>query len=186
MNFEKQFNRTRKTISVFSKRFSYATNIPIEEYESAMCEEFAKKYYKYDGRIPFDAYIKPVLHQCAQKVASRKERKFYDSVIHVDGIIDEDCNPKFEFVSDVDIENEVVSPIKKCEDKLQLIHALISQADDITTAIVNHMLENPNASMRSIARDMGVHPSKISRCITRLAKNYDSKRFGDVSQYLAV
>lgn len=186
MEFEKQFNRTRKIISIFSKRFSRATNIPVEEYESAMCEEFAKKYEGYDGRISFDAYIKPILHQCAQRVAARKERKFYDNVIHIEGFLDEEGNAMFEFADDNTAEEVALERIEKSPDKLLLIQALTNKADEFTVAAVNLILEKPNASMRSIAEEMGVHHSKVTRCITRLAKNYDSSRFGDVAQYLAI
>lgn len=186
MNFEKQFKKTKPIIQGYAKRYAKATGIPREEYESALCEEFAKRAMIYDGRIPFTAFIKPILTQKALKVASRKERKFYDNVLHTDGMIDEDCNPTFEFISEVDIEKEVISPTKKCADKLQLIHALTSQADEITTAIVKRMLENPDATKNSIATELGIHHQIVDRRLRRLAKNYDEKRFGDVSQYLAI
>lgn len=186
MNFEKQFNRTKKIILIYSKRFSKATNIPIEEYESALCEEFSKKYERYDGRIPFDTYMKPILHQCAQRVAARKERKFYDNIIHVEGLVDEEGNAVFEFADKNTAEDVALKRIEKSLDKMQLIQALTSKADEFTVAAVNLILEKPNASMRSIAKEMGVHPSKVTRSISRLAKNYDSSRFGDLQQYLAV
>lgn len=186
MDFEKQFNKTRRTILIFARRFSRATNIPKEEFESAMCEEFSKKYDGYDGRISFEAYIKPILHQCSQRVAARKERKFYDNVIHVDSLVDEDGIAVFEFADKNTAEDVAIKRIEKSPDKLLLIRALTSKADEFTVAAVNLILEKPNASMRSIAEEMGVHHSKVTRCISRLAKNYDSKRFGDVSQYLAV
>lgn len=185
MNFEEQFNKTRRTISEYASRFSKATNIPVEEFESAMCEEFAKKAKMYDGRIPFTAYIKPILNQCSQRVASRKERKYYDNIIFVDGLSDEDGNPTFEFESSINVELEATEPIKKCEDKRQLIHALLESADEITTAIVDRMLENPDATRNSIAAELGIHHQIVERKLKRLAKYYDETRFGDISQYLA-
>lgn len=188
MTIEEQFNKTKPTIALYAKRFSKATNIPVEEYESAMWEEFGKKAERYDGRVSFSAYIKPILNQCSQRVASRREKKFYSNVVHAEGISDEDGNPSFEFESEINVEIEAIEslePTKKCEDKRQLIHALLESADEITTAIVNRMLENPDASRNSIAAELGIHHEIVTRRLKRLAKHYDQARFGEISQYLA-
>lgn len=187
MNIEEQFNKTKPIIREYSRRFSKATNIPYEEFESALCEEFGAKFERYDGRIAFTAFIKPVLHQRAARLADkrRKEGRFYENIYYIDGESNEDGNPTFELAGDVDVEEEVVSPKKKCEDKRQLISTLLSSADELTTAIVTHMLEDPNASKKSIADKLGIHHQLLTRKITRLAKNYDQTVFGDLSQYLA-
>lgn len=186
MNFETEYMKTLPTIKRFAKKFSKATNIPPEEYESAMCEEFSKKYFKYDGRISFSAFIKPILNQCASRVAERKERKFYDNVLHVDGIQDDEGNATFEFVDENDVEKLALDRIEKGSDKLSLIQALVKDADEFTVVAVKLILEKPNASLNSIAKEMSVHPQTLSRKITRLARNYDQSRFGDLAQYLAV
>ena len=186
MGFEEQFNRTKPVIDLFAKRYSKATNIPVEEFESALCEEFSKKFEHYDGRIKFTAFIKPVLSQCALRVADRKERKFYDNVIHVDGLQDEDGEDLFEFADESRTDELAIERIEKGPNKLQLVRALVEKADEFTVAAVELILKNPDASLNSIAAEMGVHHETLSRKLKRLAKNYDQSRFGDLSQYLAV
>lgn len=186
MKFETQFNKTKKTIEVFSRRFSKATNIPVEEYTSALNEEFSRKFERYDGRIPFDSFIKPILHQRAQRVAERRERKFYANVIHVDGLVDDEGESLFEFADEGSVEEIALDRIEKAPDKLLLIQDLLEKSDEFTVAAVKLILEKPNASLNSIATEMGVHHTKVGRSLKRLAKNYDPSRFGDLSQYLAV
>lgn len=186
MKFEQQFNRTKPTILLFAKRYSKATNIPVEEFESALCEEFSKKFDRYDGRIAFSAFIKPILAQCAKRVAERRERKFYKNVIHVDGLVDDDGDDMFEFVDENNIEEVALDRIEKSPDKLSLVRALLEKSDEFTVVAVELILSKPDASLNSIAAEMGVHHETLNRKLKRLAKNYDQSRFGDVSQYLAV
>lgn len=186
MKFEDQFNKTKPIIKLFAKRYSKATNIPVEEFESALCEEFSKKFRCYDGRIKFTSFIKPILTQCATRVAARKERKFYDNIVHVDGLQDEEGKEVFEFADENLTDQIALERIEKSPDKLQLIQALTEKADEFTVAAVELILEKPNASLNSIASEMGVHHETLKRKLKRLAKNYDQSRFGDLSQYLAV
>lgn len=186
MKFEEQFNKTKSLILLFSKRYSRATDIPVEEFESALCEEFSAKYERYDGRIPFNAYIKPILTQCAARVASRGEKRFHGNVLHVEGLLDEDGSEMFEFADENKLEDIVLERIEKSPDKLLLVRALTEKADEFTVAAVELILLKPNASLNSIASEMGVHHETLKRRLKRLAKNYDESRFGDLSQYLAV
>lgn len=185
MKFEQQFNKTKPTILLFAKRYSKATNIPIEEFESALCEEFSKKFDGYDGRITFSAYIKPILTQCATRVAERRERKFYRNVVHVDGLVDDDGDDMFEFVDESNVEEVALNRIEKSPDKLSLVRALLEKSDEFTVVAVELILAKPNASLNSIAAEMGVHHEMLKRKLRRLAKNYDQSRFGNLSQYLA-
>lgn len=185
MNIEDRFNKTKPIIAMYAMRFSKATNIPVEEYESALCEEFAEKAEKYDGRIPFTSYIKPKLNQRAMRVAERKERRFYDSIVHAESIVDEQGNVSFEFADSIDVAEIAVNNIEISPDKLPLIRALMEKADDFTVAAVDLILSNPNASLNSIATEMGVQLIQLKRKLKHLAKNYDQARFGDISQYLA-
>lgn len=185
MNIEEQFNKVKPIIAMYAERFSKATNIPAEEFESAMCEEFATKVDKYDGRIPFTSYIKPKLNQCSQRVASRKERKFHGNIVHADSIVDEEGNQVFEFADSINVEDYAISNIEKSPDKLPLIRALTEKADDFTVAAVHLILSNPNATLNSIATEMGVQQIQLQRKLRKLAKYYDPSRFGDISRYLA-
>lgn len=188
MNVEEQFNIAKGIIALYARRFSKATNVPIEEYESAMCAEFADKAPKYNGKISFKAYIKPILNQCALRVADvkRKERRFYDRVVHVDGLLDENGSPEFEFADSTKVDVQALEQIEKTPDKRELIEALVVNADEVTVAAVGLMLRNPNASLNSIATEVGIHHEILKRRLRRLAKNYDQTVFGDLSQYLAV
>lgn len=187
MEFTEKLNKTKPLIHILAKRFSRATNIPYEEFVSALFEEFYEKYPKYSkDKGEFKKFAKVILTQRAKRVATRKERLFYANVVHIDGQVDEEGNQTFEFSDDtVNVEQTAISNIEKSPDKLPLIRALLEQADDFTIAVVNRKLENPNATNNSIATELGVDHKKVDRCLRRLARNYDQSRFGDISQYLA-
>lgn len=187
MNFEQHFNSMRPFIHQYARKLSLATSIPIEEYESAMCEEFYAKYDKYDGRISFNAYIKPKLQQKARRTSKLKKFEYYRKITRLEVHTDNDGREiEREFADSIDVSEEARARIEKSPDKLQLIRALSEKADEVTVAAVNLMLSKPNASLNSIATEMGVHHETLKRKFRRLAKNYDPSRFGDLNQYLAV
>lgn len=187
MNFEQQFNSILPFIKFYASKLSIATSIPKEEYESAMCEEFYEKYDKYDGRISFNSYIKPILQQKARRTSELKKFEFYRKTVRLEDYVDsEGKETPQEFADSIDVSEEARMRIEKSPDKLQLIRALTEKADDFTVAAVNLLLSKPNASLTSVATELGVNHTTLKRKFQRLAKNYDSKRFGDVSQYLAV
>lgn len=186
MKLEEQFNSIKPIVKEYAERFSKATDIPKEEYESALYEEFALKVNRYDGRIAFSAFIKPILNQRALRVAARKERRFYENVTFIEDLVDDEGNPTYSFEDDSKTDDIAINKIEKSPDKLQLIRALTEKADDFTVAAVSLLLSKPNASLTSIATEMGVNHTTLKRKVQRLARNYDQSRFGDLQQYLAV
>ena len=128
MEFEQQLNNAIPLIKLLSRKYSRATNIPYEEYMSALYEEFHKKFDSFDQvKGEFGKFAKVILTQRALRVADhkRKERKFYDNVLHIDGQVDEDGDPTFEFEDTViNVQDTAIENIEKSPDKLQLIRAL--------------------------------------------------------------
>jgi hypothetical protein len=188
VEFNKKLNSVKPLIQLLSHRYSSATNIPVEEFISALHEEFFLKFNSFDeSKGDFRKYAKVVLTQRAIRVATRKEWRFYSNLFYADGQVDEENNPTFEFEdTKVDVQTTAIDNIEKNSDKWQLIRALTERADDFTMAVVNRILENPDASNNSIARELGVDHKKVDRCLRRLARNYDPSRFGDITQYLAI
>lgn len=189
MNFNQQLNKAIPLIKLLARRYSKATNIPYEEFVSSLHQEFYEKFETFDNmKGEFSKFVKVTLTQKAQRIADpkRKERQFYDKILYIDGQVDDEGEPIYEFEDElVNVQATAISNIEKSPDKLQLIRALIEHADDFTIAVVNRKLENPNATSNSIATEMGVDHKKVDRCIRRLSRNYDPSRFGDISQYLA-
>lgn len=70
-------------------------------------------------------------------------------------------------------------------DQRQLIGVLLDGADEFTTAIVNAFLNHDNPTARAIAKEIGVHHSKVIRTLNRLAANYDASKYGNYRDYLA-
>ncbi|MGM0836003.1 MAG: hypothetical protein ACQEV7_07590 [Bacillota bacterium] len=57
-------------------------------------------------------------------------------------------------------------------DQRQLIDLILEGADEFTTAIVNAFLSHESPTARQIAKEIGVHHSKVSRTFHRLAANF--------------
>lgn len=100
----------------------------------------------------------------------------------VDKPSDEDA-ATFEIAADYDLEREV---IKKRTDHRQVIDSLTRNSDAITTAIVNAYLYDDDTRPTAIGRKLGIHHEVVKRKLSRLSRNYDATRFGDISDYLAV
>lgn len=75
------------------------------------------------------------------------------------------------------------SVIKK-EDQRQLISFLVARQDDFTVTVAKLIpsFDSPTA----IAKELGVHHSKVGRSLDRLRNRFDANRFGELREYLAV
>jgi len=82
---------------------------------------------------------------------------------------------------DFDLETETTKMI----DQRQLIDHLMSGADELTTAIVKALMNEPDLGPTAIGRKLGInHHSTVTRKLERLAAKFDSKQFGDIRDYL--
>lgn len=70
------------------------------------------------------------------------------------------------------------------EDQRQLIFNLVSGMDERTTLIVQTWLSCDKPSLNEVGRRLQVHPMTVHRCIQKLSRNYDSEKFGHLTDYL--
>lgn len=191
MRFEDQFNSFYPTILAIAGRYAKTTNIPFEEYESSLCEEFYLKYNSFDPNRSsnFNSFMRVVLTQRASRVASRRERRFYDNVIFYESLtFDEDGeSQEFDLPMDWDLEDRVISEMEKKTDadKRQLIDALTANTDPLTTAIVNEYLNNLDATFTSVGKKLGIHPQTVKRKLAYLSRKFNENLYGEISAYLA-
>ncbi len=191
MTFEQQFNSFYPVLKGIAKRYSMTTDIPYEEYESSLCEEFYLKYEHFDPKIRdnFNAYMRVVVTQSASRVANRSERKFYDMAYFYEGEEDEELDNDtigFDIVDDWNLEDYIVEKETKKtdDDKLQLIDALLKSTDSLTQRIIHQILDSGDVRPTAIGRAIGIHHQKVSRKLAYLSRNFNPKQFGEISDYL--
>jgi hypothetical protein len=89
----------------------------------------------------------------------------------------------FDTITDLhNVEDTVIS--KKKADQRKLIDSLLEGADADTTAIVNAFLTHPKPTATAIAKDLGIHHSKVLRNFEKLGGHFNYKQFGDYRDYL--
>ncbi len=195
MKFEKQFNSFYPTLRQISIRFSRTTGIPVEEFESTLCEEFYLKYAHFDPqkKDSFTAYMRVVLTQRAMRMAGRKETEFYRKeelfVGQEDSSEDgDDVAVELEIVDEFNLEEYVASKAehKTDADKRQLINALSKNTDSVTKKIITEYLRSENAKPTAIGKAIGIHHQVVKRKVKKLARNFNESEFGNIEAYLAV
>lgn len=84
-----------------------------------------------------------------------------------------------------DVEAEVIDSLMN-DERRDLIAYLCekAKAPELIKAIIKAFVENPDKTANKIASALGVHHSKITRSLAKLAGFYDVKRFGDINDYL--
>jgi|UPI0005D0FBA5 hypothetical protein len=94
------------------------------------------------------------------------------------------------FVSDFNLEDHVVNKMfkKKEADKRQLIDFLLESAkiqnDSTMTAIIEEFPRHKN--LNALGKALGLRRNTVARKLSALSRHYDSQRFGDIRDYLAV
>lgn len=68
------------------------------------------------------------------------------------------------------------------QEQRKLISHLLEGEDRFTLEVANRVKRME--SLREIGKSLGTNPMKVSRCLARLAKKYDSQRFGKIEDYL--
>lgn len=103
--------------------------------------------------------------------AEKISKEVYDSV-------SEDGSSMLESIQDPERFEETV---QKKRDQLELISILLAKADEFTMKVCNArvIFESDNAT----AKSLGIHHTKVSRTLEKLARRYDANRFGNVFQY---
>jgi hypothetical protein len=89
----------------------------------------------------------------------------------------------FDTIPDSHSIEEIVLAKKKA-DQRQLIDFLVAGENERTTAIVQAFLTTELKTPTAIGNHLGLDHKQVSRAIKRLAGKFDSKQFGEVSDYL--
>jgi hypothetical protein len=135
---------------------------------------------RFDGKSDFSHFFNAAV-ALERRGFNRKNVKRYNrEVFSVDD--DDEKAATFEIKDDFLIEEYIVQ--KKRADQRQLIDSLLNDADDTTTAIVATFLAHPKPTATAIAKELGVHHSKVTRALNRLSAKFSTKQFGDYHDYL--
>jgi hypothetical protein len=89
----------------------------------------------------------------------------------------------FDTIPDLHNVEDTVIKTKKA-DQRKLIDFLVAGENERTTAIVQAFLTTDLKSPTAIGNHLGLDHKQVSRAIKRLAGKFDSKQFGDISDYL--
>ena len=176
MTFEERYEKFKPVLMSIARRYANSSPIPIEEYESALSEEFFMRYDEFDERRNnnFGAFMRVILTQKATRIATRKERKYYDSIEYIDLPEESDEETKYplELVSDVDVEEQIFDVMFVEE---QLAKADLA-GDDETRRILEVFFAEPNASFREIARQLGLNDKLVKRRLQAVARDIKEAR----------
>jgi hypothetical protein len=98
----------------------------------------------------------------------------------------DDDSAKVEIADEYRLEEEVIEGLsrKKKNDQLMLIEFLVSGENERTTAIVQAYLSTELKTPTAIGKHLGLDHKQVTRTLKRLAGKFDSKQYGDYSDYL--
>jgi DNA-directed RNA polymerase specialized sigma24 family protein len=137
----------------------------------------------YDGRTDFINLLNRSIRFKRSDIYRKKKRlsEFETLWRHEEGN-EEGSAYEFEIKDDFNLEEQIIA--KKKADQRMLIDSLLKGADETTTAIVETFLQHPKPTATAIAKELGVHHSKVLRTLNRLAGKFSTKQYGDYHDYL--
>jgi hypothetical protein len=137
----------------------------------------------YDGRGDFINLLNRYIWRKRNDIYKvNKARKKYHAELRTVENEDGSAAATYELADEFNLEEYVTA--KKKADQRQLIDSLLNGADESTTAIVETFLSHPKPTATAIAKELGVHHSKVTRALNRLAGKFDTKQFGSHRDYL--
>jgi hypothetical protein len=168
-----------KEITVVAKSVRASESEIIASYEDTLLN--CIKYY--DGRGDFVNLLNRSIWKKRRDIYLNKKRLSEFEVFASPVENDDGSEPaSFEIADDFNLEEQITA--KKKADQRQLIDSLLNGADETTTAIVATFLAHPKPTATAIAKELGVHHSKVTRALNRLASKFSTKQFGDYHDYL--
>jgi len=133
---------------------------------------------RFDGTSDFTHFFNAAV-SLERRGFNRKNVKSFNRELLT---VDDDEAANFEIKDDFNLEEQIIA--KKKADQRKLIDSLLNGADAKTTAIVEAFLAHPKPTATAIAKELGVHHSKVTRALNRLAGKFSTKQFGDYHDYL--
>jgi DNA-directed RNA polymerase specialized sigma24 family protein len=137
---------------------------------------------KYDGRADFINMLNRSIRFKRNDIYRKKKRLSEFEVFAAPVENDDGSEVAFEIADEFNLEDFITA--KKKADQRQLIDSLLNGADETTTAIVETFLAHPKPTATAIAKELGVHHSKVTRALNRLAGKFSTKQFGNYHDYL--
>ncbi|MED3832980.1 hypothetical protein [Peribacillus frigoritolerans] len=135
----------------------------------------------YDGRGDFINFLNMNIKWKRKDIyGMTKRRKEFE--VYEKANDDEAATSRFEIADEFNLEETVIA--KKKADQLALIDSLLEGADEITIGVVRTFLNHPKPTATAIAKELGVHHSKVIRTLNRLAGKFSTKQHGDFRDYL--
>lgn len=134
----------------------------------------------------FENFLNASLYNAKKDLRKEKSRLYRRELY---GIMrghgaDEEGAATLDFESDTWVtEEDAIASVQRERDQRQLISFLVANADDFTKKVVKS-LPSYAFNYTSLGKAIGVHHSKVSRALIRLARKYDGNRFGDISDYM--
>jgi RNA polymerase sigma factor (sigma-70 family) len=149
MSFEERYTEFYPRLKAIANRYSKLSGVAVEEFISALSEEFWLRYSDYDVErlANFQSYMQTALSQRALKLAKRKEREYQQRTTSVDKVMagfdgEDDITPEA-FVDSIDVDKLIVNRI--------FIDTLLEGEDKTTRSIVAAKLAEPSGSNYEIA-----------------------------------
>jgi hypothetical protein len=138
----------------------------------------------YDGRGDFINLLNRSIWRKRRRIYTKKNtlNKYECFISQPEENEDGSTAATYELADDFNLEEQITA--KKKADQRQLIDSLLNGADETTTAIVATFLAHPKPTATAIAKELGVHHSKVTRALNRLAGKFSTKQFGDYHDYL--
>jgi DNA-directed RNA polymerase specialized sigma24 family protein len=138
----------------------------------------------YDGKQDFQHFYNSSVSR-ARTDLYRKKKRLFEREYYEPETEDEDAATSFDFIVGSDGADDEYLRKQTEADQRQLIGYLMNGADELTTAIVKLMLDNPELGPTAIKRQLGLkHHSTVTRKIESLAGKFDSKQYGNYRDYL--
>ncbi|MDH5159868.1 hypothetical protein [Heyndrickxia oleronia] len=150
----------------------------IAAYEQALL----KCVKEFDGKSEFLNYYRYVATNERTNLYL-KNKRYHEKFYEIESERDDKIEATIESIADEKTVESVVHGNKKA-DQLALIDSLLNGADETTTAIVEAFLKHPKPTATAIAKELGVHHSKVIRKLEKLAGKFDSKKYGNYRDFL--
>jgi DNA-directed RNA polymerase specialized sigma24 family protein len=136
----------------------------------------------FDNRVDFAKLLSRSIRNKRGDIY-RKKKRIYQNEQFIAPVENEDGSEvAFEIEDEFNLEEYITA--KKKADQRQLISSLLSDADAKTTAIVEAFLTNEKPTPTAIGEALGLHHSTVIRSLKRLAGKFDSKKYGDYTDFL--
>jgi hypothetical protein len=136
---------------------------------------------RYNGSTNFNYLLNKSIRYRRRDIYLKKKR-LSEFEVYAAPVGEDEGLATSEIKDDFNLEEHVIA--KKKADQLALIDSLLKNADATTIGVVEAFLAHPKPTATAIAKELGVHHSKVTRALNRLAGKFSTKQYGDYTDYL--